>query len=373
MTVRYVGIGGNDANSGLTWALRKLTLNGAEDTPVVAGDTVYVGPGTYRELLTVDVSATVGNPVTYIGDYLGTNTDGVGGVVRITGSDNDQTGTRAQCINAAAQRNYRTWRGFAMDTSTGAEINNVGGTNWIIEQCIFAPQSSSNNIILFSGATQANCTVQNCYFNAFVNARNISVTHTVTLDNVGHIIQNCIFAGGTFGVATDRVGGITVKNCSFYNMVTNAVRIATAITVGQVVTVNNCIIQCCTTGVQATVTGEIVEDYNTFFACAVNRTNVAVGTNSLTYPALFDTRWFFQLINAGAGPSDVEQVISPFDLSSLSQLLNVAGTSPTTTDMRGTAVQGAQREWGALEYDSTLKIAGSAASGGSSNLLVGKL
>src|SRR3990170_2757112 len=56
MTTRYCGIGGSDANSGLTWALRKASLNGLEDSPVAAGDIVYVAPGVYRELLTVDVS-----------------------------------------------------------------------------------------------------------------------------------------------------------------------------------------------------------------------------------------------------------------------------------------------------------------------------
>ena len=55
MPTYFVGSGGNDGNSGLTWALRKLTLNGAEDVPVIAGDTVIVGAGVYRELLTVDV------------------------------------------------------------------------------------------------------------------------------------------------------------------------------------------------------------------------------------------------------------------------------------------------------------------------------
>src|SRR3989304_7878159 len=56
MPTYYVGPGGNDGNSGLTWALRKLTLNGAEDTPVAAGDICWVGPGVYRELLTDDIS-----------------------------------------------------------------------------------------------------------------------------------------------------------------------------------------------------------------------------------------------------------------------------------------------------------------------------
>jgi len=56
MPTYYVGPGGNDGNSGLTWALRLLTLNAAEDKPITAGSIVYVAPGVYRELLTVDVS-----------------------------------------------------------------------------------------------------------------------------------------------------------------------------------------------------------------------------------------------------------------------------------------------------------------------------
>jgi hypothetical protein len=89
MATYYVGIGGNDSNDGTSWSSRKLTLNGAEDIPVAAGDTVYVGPGTYREMLTCDVGGSDGSPITYIGDYDGSHTDGVGGIVRISGSDDD--------------------------------------------------------------------------------------------------------------------------------------------------------------------------------------------------------------------------------------------------------------------------------------------
>jgi len=71
MTIYYVGPGGNDANNGLSWANRKLTLNGAEDVPVAAGDTVYVGPGVYREGLVLDVDGSVGNIITYIADVTG--------------------------------------------------------------------------------------------------------------------------------------------------------------------------------------------------------------------------------------------------------------------------------------------------------------
>ena len=79
MTTLYVGPGGSDANNGLSWANRRLTLNGIEDKPVVAGDTVYVGPGVYRETLTVDVAGSSGNPITYIADVTGEHTDGIGG------------------------------------------------------------------------------------------------------------------------------------------------------------------------------------------------------------------------------------------------------------------------------------------------------
>lgn len=357
MTTRYVGSGGSNANSGLTWALRKLTLNGAEDTPVVAGDVVYVGPGTYRELLTIDVSGSAGNPITYIGDYLGTNTDGVGGVVRVTGSDNDQTATRANCITGVS-KNYRTFTGFAFDTCTANLVSLATACgNWVIEKCIFQPLATTSNGVNIGGTGTTN-TVQNCDFFVASGAAGVAVTHSVVVDNAAHTIQNCKFFGGTNGVIFTRVGGCTVRNCDFISRQNVAIQVSAAVTVGQTETVNNCIFYAANQGCTGTVLGEITEDFNTFAGLGTARVNTAVGANSVTYPLLFDTRWFFQLVFAGAGPNSPLQVVTPFDLASYSQLVNLAGTSPTTTDMRGTAVQGAQREWGALEHDTTLKIFG---------------
>ena len=351
MTTYYCGPGGNNANSGLTWNLRKLTLNGCEDIPVAAGDTVYVGPGTYRELLTVDVSGSGGSPITYIGDYQGTNTDGVGGVVRITGSDNDQTATRASCITGTS-RNYRTFQGFLCDTATTNGIFNTSGTNWIIDKCIFQSLVVGARI---AGASQSTCTIQNCFFYP-ISSNGVLIEHSSTVDNAAHVVQNCTIVGSTFNIRIDRVGGVTVKNCTILTG-TSGIRVVAALSVGQTETVNNCTLMGCNgTALQATAVGEITEDYNSLFGNATARSNVTAGANSLAYPALFDPRWFFQLTHAGAGPNSATQVVTPFDLASFSALLNVAGTSPTTTDMRGTAVQGSQREWGALEYDSTLSV-----------------
>jgi len=346
MTTRYVGIGGNDGNSGLTWALRKLTLNGVEDTPVVANDTIYVGPGTYRELLTCDVSGTAGNPITYIGDYSGVNTDGVGGVVRITGSDNDQTATRASCVLAGAAINYRTFQGFSMDGCTGNFIssNSFACTNWIIQKSMFKTMAASS---LIRCDTQSNnWTIQECTFFGQGNANVVLFFHSSTYSDSANLVQNCLFMTGNPGILSTRVGGITVKNSVFTSR--NGVQVGTALAGGQTVTVNNCIFAFETVALSATVAGEIVENYNTFSGNNTDRTNTNTGANSVTYPPLFDSRWFFELVS-GKG-----RMVSPFDLASYSQLVNLAGTSPSTTDMRGTAVIGAQREYGALEYDPTL-------------------
>jgi hypothetical protein len=362
MTTYYVGPGGNNANSGTSWAQRKLTLNGAEDIPVAAGDIVYVGPGTYRETLTVDVSGTAGNPITYIGDYTGANTDGVGGTVRITGSDNDQTETRSSCITSS-NKNYRTFQGFMMDMATGNLIVcSSGVTNWTVDKCFLIP---GNIFAVDFGGVSSNVILSNSIFlGSHSGAILVRFTHSSTTTSTGSLVQNCIFIGGSAQFSTARVDGIAIKNSLFLSGRTSGIQIATSLAGGNSITVNNCILTGCLTALNANVSGEIVENYNAFFNNGTNRTNTATGANSNAFPALFDPRWFFELVTNTAGPNSTTQVITPFDLASFSTLLNVAGTSPTTTDMRGTAVQGSQREWGVLEYDSTLKIEGGSASAG---------
>lgn len=365
MATYYVGSGGNDGNNGTTWALRKLTLNGAEDIPVAANDTVYVGPGTYRELLTVDVSGAAGQPITYIGDYTGANTDGVGGVVRITGSDNDTSATRAQCINAAAARNYRTLRGFTMDMTTGALVNWADGSNLTIDECYFhRPLVVATQCLYIQGANQANHTISNCVFD--LPATNtggcgaVFLSHSSALDAVGHNITNCVFHGGRDVFLVYRLGGVTVKNSTFIrggvNICLGLVVIPSA---GQTMSVRNCQFM----GIygvamyEAADVGDwIVEDYNSFAGCATDRSNVAVGANSITTPFLPDTRWFHEATNGG-------RFVTPFDMASYCELVEVTDSSATSTDMRGSSMVGSEREIGALEYDATLLVE-SAAGGG---------
>ena len=287
MAIYYVRKSGNNANDGLTPATAKLTLNGAEDIPVVAGDTVFVGAGTYREQLTCDVSGSDGNPITYIGDYTGQFT-GDPGIIRVTGSDNDLTPARNYSIYAN-NKSYRIINGLSFDLTNDYAIYTLTNhTNWIIRNCHF--QLCSGIIFNTPGA---NHLVENCYFLSGAAKNGIYFYHGTGLSNRNVVIQNCILMVSTLN--SDKVGGILVKNSLF--MGASRTMYINTLPAGQNVTVNNSVFVGATwRTLEATALGELVEDYNTFYLTATPRTNVAVGANSVTTPPIFDARWFFEAV-----------------------------------------------------------------------------
>lgn len=365
MVTRYVAKSlGNDAWDGLSpvWTAGlngpKASLTAMEATPVTPGDLIHVKGGfadVYRETLTCGVSGTVGNTIEYRGDYAGLIWPG-GGVVRITGSDNDRAAARANCITAA-NKNYRTYTGFQMDGTTGIPISlTTAISNWIIQNCLLLPSSSAAQSIYVNAATQASITVQRCLIKPHVGSTGVAFRHSALVDNVGHIVENCIFFGGGTGISSERVGGITVRNNYFLSQRNQGIQSVYALTPGQTVTVNNCFFHNINVALQAAVLGDLIENYNNIYSCVTARTNVSTGANSLAYPPLLDSRWFFEAVNAG-------RMVTPFDLSAWSQLINVAGTAPPVTDLRGTGAIGGVREFGPLEFDSTLLIEGGVGGG----------
>jgi hypothetical protein len=347
MTVYYVGVGGSNGNSGTSWANRKLTLNGAEDVPVVAGDTVYVAPGVYRETLTVDVSGSSGSPITYIGDVDGSHTDGVGGIVRITGSDDDLTATRGTCITATS-KNYRTFRGFACDTSAGISISLITAcSNWIIEDCHFNVPAGAN-AVSFAGTGTAD-TIRRCEFYGGTVAQLI-IQHSSTVSDKGHLVENCIFCGNALsqGLRVDRVGGCTVRHCLFIGLIAG-IRIFSALTVGQTTTTNNNILTGCSVALQTgTAVGtneEITENYNNFFANNTNRTNVSTGANSVAYSPLFLPS---TLLSGFVYPRGHLFALSPY-----SAVRRLAGTGMSSDEFYGLTrpVTDSKKSWGPFQFN----------------------
>lgn len=335
MTARFVGPGGSDAANGLSWATRKLTLAGVEAT-VAAGDTVYVGPGVYREQLTTGVNGSNGSPITYIGDESGRNTDGVGGQVRITGSDNDQTAVRASCI--VSTKNFRTWRGFRLDGTTTHHLYLNNCTDNIVDQCAFGAQVTGQSILI-DGAAQLNHVVRRCWFMA-AQLTDIVITHTVTLNDTNQLIENCMLWAGAndSAVQVQRVGGVVARNCTVAGGL-RGFRVGVALAAGQTFTVNNCNIIGVGIGALATTLGNLVEDYNNFYACATDRSNVNVGANSKAYIDLLSSPLLtLGVMNWQTGALD-----------SRSPLVSIAGTGVASDDLYGTA-RVATSSWGAVQY-----------------------
>ena len=366
MTTYYVGIGGNDGNTGLSWAQRFLTLNAAEDVPVVAGDTVYVGPGVYREQLDIDVTGGAGTPITYIGDVTGEHTDGVGGIVRITGSDDDEeydaVGWRPYCVLAdlTANHDYRTFRGFFMDSAIYDCIFAQPGEgtdhdHWIIEDCAF---ENADGAITLNIAAAGGHIIRRCVFMGGVNNGIFSIWSAALVEDSGDVIENCLFLGGNDAAWIGKVGGVTIRDCTFLYSVNRAVY-ASALG-AQTLAVNNCIIAYGYIGLEASALGEILEDYNSVYGCYTDRTDVAVGAHSLDYVPLL------------LPPLMYSGICSPWkygDLSKWSLLARETGTGATSVDLWGRTrpATASKKSWGAVQYqgpqrDATTTHSGSTAS-----------
>lgn len=337
MTDRYVGPGGNDGNDGLSWANRKLTLNGAEDTPVVAGDTVYVGPGVYRELLTTDVDGTSGAVITYIGDVTGENTDGIGGIVRITGSDDDQSATRASTISVNGE-DYRTFRGFFLDTTTSHVVQFNNGIGNIIEDC-WLEGGTTSDIFIGTGTT-TNTTVRRC-----IMLPSNQACLYIADGTSGHLFENCLFisqgGGNGRGIRINNADDAgTIKNCTFIGG-DRGIDANTALNSSW--SVNNCIFFGNNTALDASATGDLIEDFNTFWKNTTDRTNVATGGNSVTYPPLFTPS---VLIDGFVMPW-----LPLFGLSEWSQTARIAGSSEAVDDLFGIVrpTTSAKNSWGAIQ------------------------
>lgn len=321
---------------------------------MVANDTVYVGPGVYREQLTMDVSGGAGTPITYIGDVTGENTNDVGGLVRITGSDDDQTGTRSRCIYGAAARNYRTFRGFMLDGATSAHVQFNGSTGMVIEDCYFADGGDGGVQLLVSDTTPASAVpiIRRCFF-LWAGTSSLVEFDAVADVNIGGYIENCIFAGGKNGIAGelefDDTYGTTVRNCTFLWTEGHGI-LADNVTATNEIYVNNCLFSGIGGyAVNSDNVNVIIEDYNNFWGNTLDRFNVSTGLNSTAYMTL----WQPPTLHAGA--SQVSGFRFPWwfgELSEWSQVKQILGSGEPAVDLFGIArpATAEKNSWGPMQF-----------------------
>lgn len=352
MTTYYVGPGGNDGNSGLTWALRKLTLNGAEDIPVVAGDEVIVGPGIYREQLTCDVSGSSGNVIHYRGDPSGLETDGVGGPVRITGSNNDETGTRTYCVYASA-KDYREFSNFYFDLATSRNVYFINCDEISLHDCFFGGQDKNGGGIDLRLYSVDNFNIsRNIFYNAY-NA--ITIQGTVTEGQTRIVENNIIFVyPGTGRAIYLTVGGVYIRNntifdCGYWGTIRSDGNGASYPNYAY----NNIVVhpEDGYAVFWATTSGELIEDYNLVSPpSTLARTNVSIGSNSLDYFPGFEIPLLFN----GIRLSD----ICSYALGEFSKVKQTTddgnGPSDDIFGRQRPSING-NRSWGAIQYDACEK------------------
>lgn len=230
MTTYYVRTpanGGSDAAAGTSAGAAWATIDKAANT-VAAADTVYVGAGIYRELVTMDTSGSSGNQISYIADVDGSQTGDAGQVIiSAYTTDIDISDQLAACWNMNGKE-FITVRGFNMIGDYGIYDNQLAGDRAyegvIIEDCVLQGRSYGLYLDLNAGASPAanGLIVRRCNVSVMVvrfdtNA-SANVNAKILIENVNCFcfLSSAATTGlqilGT-GASSFSIGGVTIANC----------------------------------------------------------------------------------------------------------------------------------------------------------------
>ena len=242
MATYYVSKSGNDANSGVSYALSKLTIQAAITTAGASTTTIIIGSGLYNEKLTITPA---------VGGY--TYTFYCDGVVILDG-----TGLPAnRAIDQYVSNNNIT---IAPYTSGGL---------FIVQN--HAVDSSNLYLIYLSGGV-INLTNSILIANGNYTGGFSSFTY-----NPAHTFTNVVFSGFTVAYANDYAGPTTIfKNCTFYGGLNGGTCAMQWSSYGLAPTITNCIF--CNYITAYNVTSLPYSNDNIFY----NITNWRVGATTYT-------------------------------------------------------------------------------------------
>jgi len=302
MATYYVRKSGSDAAAGTSAGAAWLTIDKAANT-VAAGDTVYIGAGVYRELVTMDTSGTSGNLIKYIADVTGAYT-GDGGIAIISAYDtNTGSPARSYCL-IFNDKQFIEWQDVVfyggsanniLDANTGTNLAYEGVT---FNGCVFISNRIGSDTVYFdfnTGATPATTglTFDGCFFWC-VRFRIVFDNHASAAQNFKTVIKNSTFLGyydSVINIAfwiqrnTDnsfKSGGFSLHNCTIMGANTGVVGSSLDSTTYPV-DIKNCLIaRCPANGIERSggTSGSIVSDYNTFTLNGTNVSGVTIGANS---------------------------------------------------------------------------------------------
>ena len=206
---------GNNGNAGTAAGIAWLTIDYAADN-MSAGDTVYVGAGTYSERVTPSQSGASGSPIRFIADTDGSQTGDAGDIL-VTGSPGLRT------LEVPLNKDYLEFYKFKFQGFAGDAVRFYYADGGLLDNCELY---SGTQGLLVTGSN--NLTVQNCIIHD--NSSDGVNTSTVS----GMLVAGCEIYGNVTGIDVDS-GGVTIRNCLLRD---NSAR-GIDVTVGTVV-VQNC-------------------------------------------------------------------------------------------------------------------------------------
>ena len=204
------------------------------------GDTIYLGPGTYREQVTANLTSptvetlVLGDPLTEQGFKNGSGVLLEPQMVQWTGYDVDDTtlpsGSAATlALNAPDFLTFQwIWFVAGKNSSTGGIIKADVNTsqNVVLRDCgLQSSAHTAQNLITLTCAanTALNWTIERCIFQHHGGNNAITITPVVhsAVQNINVSIKDCQFSGAginvALGSASSPGGGVTIQNCAFIN------------------------------------------------------------------------------------------------------------------------------------------------------------
>lgn len=280
----------------------------------VAGDIAYLAPGSYREAVTVNITAP-GSAIQIIGDPAnaqGFKTSGgalvaAGQVVWTAYTTDDVTAPTAAAPITLNGRPFLTFEKILFvggNTSNGSCVNasTAGSNDVTFTECVFLPAGTGNNAgIRVSGTTTSadNWLIQRCVILQTLQAS--AITNVTSSTNSGvadvdrnFIIDNCLILGfgsapgvtfsPTTGTNTFKQGGFVIKNSTIMAGGVCVSASNAGISTSLPIQIRNCVLggqPSASVTVSANTSGQIVEDYCLFLSNNA-RSNVTAGTNSIS-------------------------------------------------------------------------------------------
>jgi hypothetical protein len=287
MATYYVTTTGNAANPGTIaspWTLAKAFLS------AVAGDIVYLAPGTYVGTFTASNAGSAGNTISFIGDPTASIAWGLpAGIVRVTNITTDNALPAAGNLIVGTSTHYLSFTNiFFEGYSTNALIIFTTSTNISFTQCAFTSirtVGSPEYAVRITGtagvaiaASMNRCIGNNVrgilqlFAPTHSGAYNLSTTITNCLNVYGGVCWLDTNGGGT---ATN-AGGVTIYNCTAlyddsFRCYSNQTTFPSYVYNSLLYATNVCLL--------ASTSGALVENFNRTFG---SRISVPTGANTQT-------------------------------------------------------------------------------------------